>query len=117
MIIGGGNHRHHRVRAKSRTSRQRAPGEGCCTRAQASSGSRSTEARVSNVSQRFGKGSEANSWSTAGEYRLISTVAPHVNKVRYTPGSVPPEENKPVQGKVAFIAEAAGKQDVALRVG
>ena len=51
-------------------------------------------------------------------YRLISTVAPHVDKVRYNPGHLyHHEKTKPVADKVAFIAEEATKHDCALRVG
>jgi len=51
-------------------------------------------------------------------YRLVSTVAPHVNKVRYNPGHLyHHERQKPVREKVAFIAEVAEREDVALRVG
>lgn len=51
-------------------------------------------------------------------YRLISEVAPIVNKVRYNPGHLyHHEKQKPVRDKVAFIAEAAVKNDIALRVG
>ncbi|HET7738567.1 MAG TPA: flavodoxin-dependent (E)-4-hydroxy-3-methylbut-2-enyl-diphosphate synthase, partial [Tepidiformaceae bacterium] len=51
-------------------------------------------------------------------YRLIATVAPHVNKVRYNPGHLyHHEKNKPVREKVAFIVSEAVKHDVALRVG
>lgn len=51
-------------------------------------------------------------------YRLVTTVAPHVNKVRYNPGHLyHHEKQKPVRDKVAFIAEAAARHDCALRVG
>jgi (E)-4-hydroxy-3-methylbut-2-enyl-diphosphate synthase len=51
-------------------------------------------------------------------YRLVEKVAPHVNKVRYNPGHLyHHEKQKPVRDKVAFIAEHAVKNDVALRVG
>lgn len=51
-------------------------------------------------------------------YRLIATVAPHVNKVRYNPGHLyHHERQKSAREKVAFIAEQAAKHDVALRVG
>ena len=51
-------------------------------------------------------------------YRLVSLVAPHVDKVRYNPGHLyHHEREKPVRDKVAFIAEQAVKHDVALRVG
>jgi (E)-4-hydroxy-3-methylbut-2-enyl-diphosphate synthase len=51
-------------------------------------------------------------------YRLVTTVAPHVNKVRYNPGHLyHHEKQKPVRDKVALIAETAAKHDCALRVG
>ena len=51
-------------------------------------------------------------------YRLVALVAPFVDKVRYNPGHLHHHEReKPVRDKVAFIAEAAVKHDVALRVG
>ncbi|MCL4241698.1 MAG: (E)-4-hydroxy-3-methylbut-2-enyl-diphosphate synthase [Dehalococcoidia bacterium] len=51
-------------------------------------------------------------------YRLVTAVAPHVNKVRYNPGHLyHHEKQKPVRDKVALIAETAVKHDLALRVG
>ncbi|MXY88458.1 MAG: (E)-4-hydroxy-3-methylbut-2-enyl-diphosphate synthase [Dehalococcoidia bacterium] len=51
-------------------------------------------------------------------YRLVTQVAPHVDKVRYNPGHLyHHEKDKPVQDKVAFIAETAGAHDCAIRVG
>ncbi|MEZ4494675.1 MAG: (E)-4-hydroxy-3-methylbut-2-enyl-diphosphate synthase [Dehalococcoidia bacterium] len=51
-------------------------------------------------------------------YRLVASVAPHVNKVRYNPGHLyHHEKEKSVESKVAFIAEAAVQHDCALRVG
>jgi (E)-4-hydroxy-3-methylbut-2-enyl-diphosphate synthase len=51
-------------------------------------------------------------------YRLITSVAPHVDKVRYNPGHLyHHEREKPARDKVAFIAEAAARNDCALRVG
>lgn len=51
-------------------------------------------------------------------YRLVTKVAPHVNKVRYNPGHLyHHEKNKPVRDKVALIAETAAKHDCAIRVG
>jgi (E)-4-hydroxy-3-methylbut-2-enyl-diphosphate synthase len=51
-------------------------------------------------------------------YRLVTLVAPHVNKVRYNPGHLYHHEKaKPVRDKVAFIAETAARHDCALRVG
>lgn len=51
-------------------------------------------------------------------YRLITQVAPHVNKVRYNPGHLHHhEKQKTVREKVAFIAETAARHDLAVRVG
>ncbi|MFN7731876.1 MAG: (E)-4-hydroxy-3-methylbut-2-enyl-diphosphate synthase [Pirellula sp.] len=51
-------------------------------------------------------------------YRLVTKVAPHVNKVRYNPGHLyHHERTKPWQDKVKFIVEAAVANDCALRVG
>ncbi|MCC7363776.1 MAG: (E)-4-hydroxy-3-methylbut-2-enyl-diphosphate synthase [Dehalococcoidia bacterium] len=51
-------------------------------------------------------------------YRLVTQVAPHVNKVRYNPGHLyHHEKQKPVRDKVALIAETAVRHDLALRVG
>ena len=51
-------------------------------------------------------------------YRLVSAVAPHVDKVRYNPGHLHHHERKrAMRDKVAFIAETAGASDCALRVG
>lgn len=51
-------------------------------------------------------------------YRLITQVAPHVNKVRYNPGHLyHHEKHKSTREKVAFIAETAAKHGLALRVG
>jgi (E)-4-hydroxy-3-methylbut-2-enyl-diphosphate synthase len=51
-------------------------------------------------------------------YRLISLVAPHVQKIRYNPGHLyHHEKDKTVRDKVAFIAQAAARHDCALRVG
>ena len=51
-------------------------------------------------------------------YRLISDVAPFVDKVRYNPGHLHHhEKDKPVAEKVAFIADQAMANDIALRVG
>ena len=51
-------------------------------------------------------------------YRLVTQVAPHVNKVRYNPGHLyHHEKSKPARDKVAFIAETAEKNDCAIRVG
>ena len=51
-------------------------------------------------------------------YRLASSVAPHVQKIRYNPGHLyHHEKNKPIRDKVAFIAAEAAAHDCALRVG
>jgi (E)-4-hydroxy-3-methylbut-2-enyl-diphosphate synthase len=51
-------------------------------------------------------------------YRLVTKVAPHVDKVRYNPGHLyHAEKTKPVPEKVKFIAETAGEHDCALRIG
>jgi (E)-4-hydroxy-3-methylbut-2-enyl-diphosphate synthase len=48
----------------------------------------------------------------------VTQVAPHVQKVRYNPGHLyHHEKSKPVRDKVAFIAEAAERNDCAIRVG
>ena len=51
-------------------------------------------------------------------YRLAALVAPHVQKIRYNPGHLyHHERERPVQDKVAFIAQQASQHDCALRVG
>ena len=51
-------------------------------------------------------------------YRLVTKVAPHVDKVRYNPGHLyHHEKTKSWQDKVKFIVEAAVANDCALRVG
>jgi (E)-4-hydroxy-3-methylbut-2-enyl-diphosphate synthase len=51
-------------------------------------------------------------------YRLVTQVAPHVDKVRYNPGHLyHHERDKPWQDKVRFILEAAAEHDCAIRVG
>jgi (E)-4-hydroxy-3-methylbut-2-enyl-diphosphate synthase len=51
-------------------------------------------------------------------YRLVSVVAPHVDKIRYNPGHLyHHERNKPWQEKVRCIANVAAEHDCALRVG
>ncbi|MBI4603070.1 MAG: flavodoxin-dependent (E)-4-hydroxy-3-methylbut-2-enyl-diphosphate synthase, partial [Planctomycetes bacterium] len=51
-------------------------------------------------------------------YRLVSKVAPHVDKVRYNPGHLyHVEKSKPVAEKVKLIAGAAGEHDCAIRIG
>jgi (E)-4-hydroxy-3-methylbut-2-enyl-diphosphate synthase len=51
-------------------------------------------------------------------YRLALHVAPHVDEVRYNPGHLyHHEREKPWQDKVKFLAEVAGANDCAMRVG
>jgi (E)-4-hydroxy-3-methylbut-2-enyl-diphosphate synthase len=51
-------------------------------------------------------------------YRVITKVAPHVDKVRYNPGHLYHlEKDRPIRDKVKFIAETAGEHGCALRVG
>jgi (E)-4-hydroxy-3-methylbut-2-enyl-diphosphate synthase len=51
-------------------------------------------------------------------YRLVSHVAPHVDKVRYNPGHLYHHEpEKTWHEKVALIAKTAADNDCALRVG
>jgi len=51
-------------------------------------------------------------------YRLVTLVAPHVDKIRYNPGHLHHHEtSRPVRDKVAFIAEEAARHDRALRIG
>jgi len=51
-------------------------------------------------------------------YRLAAVVAPHVDKVRYNPGHLyHHEREKPWQEKVRFLADIAGENDCAMRVG
>jgi (E)-4-hydroxy-3-methylbut-2-enyl-diphosphate synthase len=51
-------------------------------------------------------------------YRLVSEVAPHVDKVRYNPGHLyHHERTKPWQDKVKFIADVCAQNDCAIRVG
>ncbi len=51
-------------------------------------------------------------------YRLVTDVAPHVDKVRYNPGHLyHHEQEKPWQEKVKFIVEAAAQHDCAIRIG
>jgi len=51
-------------------------------------------------------------------YRLISLVAPFVQKVRYNPGHLHHHEKEvPVQKKVAFLVETAREYNLALRIG
>lgn len=51
-------------------------------------------------------------------YRLAEIVAPHVDKLRYNPGHLYHHETeKSWQEKVRYIADIAGQNDCALRVG
>jgi len=51
-------------------------------------------------------------------YRLVEKVAPHVDKVRYNPGHLyHHEKTRPWQDKVKFLAQVAGANDCAMRVG
>ncbi|MEI7925353.1 MAG: flavodoxin-dependent (E)-4-hydroxy-3-methylbut-2-enyl-diphosphate synthase, partial [Chloroflexota bacterium] len=50
-------------------------------------------------------------------YRLSEIVAPHVDKIRYNPGHLHHhEKEKSIRDKVAYIADIAVKNDIALRV-
>ncbi len=51
-------------------------------------------------------------------YRLAAEVAPLVDKIRYNPGHLyHHERNRPWQDKVRFLADVAGENDCAIRVG
>ena len=51
-------------------------------------------------------------------YRLVTDVAPHVDKVRYNPGHLHHhEKSRSIADKVAFIAETAGEHGCAMRIG
>lgn len=51
-------------------------------------------------------------------WRLVQVLAPHVDEIRYNPGHLyHHERTMPVKDKVAFIAEAAGKGNCAIRIG
>jgi (E)-4-hydroxy-3-methylbut-2-enyl-diphosphate synthase len=51
-------------------------------------------------------------------YRLAAVVAPHVEKLRYNPGHLyHHEKEKPVEEKIAFLADVAGTHGCAIRVG
>jgi (E)-4-hydroxy-3-methylbut-2-enyl-diphosphate synthase len=51
-------------------------------------------------------------------YRLAERVAPFVDKLRYNPGHLHHHEpQRPVRDKVAYLAEVAGANGCALRVG
>lgn len=51
-------------------------------------------------------------------YRLVTEVAPHVDKVRYNPGHLyHHERQKPWQDKVKFIVDVCAQHDCAIRIG
>ena len=51
-------------------------------------------------------------------YRLVESVAPIVDKVRYNPGHLyHHEKQKSAREKVAYIIEHAAKHDCAVRIG
>ncbi len=51
-------------------------------------------------------------------YRLAEVVAPHVDKIRYNPGHLyHHEKERPVRDKVSYLAEVAGENDCAIRIG
>ena len=51
-------------------------------------------------------------------YRLVTLVAPHVDKVRYNPGHLYHHETeKPWQEKVRLVAETCREHECAIRVG
>lgn len=51
-------------------------------------------------------------------YRVATLVAPHVDKVRYNPGHLyHHERERPWQEKVKFLADVAGENDCAMRIG
>jgi (E)-4-hydroxy-3-methylbut-2-enyl-diphosphate synthase len=51
-------------------------------------------------------------------YRLAVDIAPAVDKIRYNPGHLfHHERNKPWQDKVKFLADVAGENNCAIRVG
>ena len=51
-------------------------------------------------------------------YRLVTEVAPHVDKVRYNPGHLyHHERDKPWQDKVRLIVATAAEHDCAIRIG
>lgn len=51
-------------------------------------------------------------------YRLISLVAPYVQKVRYNPGHLHHHEKQtPVKDKVRFLTDTARNHNLALRIG
>jgi (E)-4-hydroxy-3-methylbut-2-enyl-diphosphate synthase len=51
-------------------------------------------------------------------YRLVTRVAPHVDKIRYNPGHLHHhEKTRPIADKVAFLAETAAEHGCAMRIG
>ena len=51
-------------------------------------------------------------------YRLVTQVAPHVQKIRYNPGHLyHHERQRSIRDKVAFIADTAAQHDCAIRIG
>ncbi len=51
-------------------------------------------------------------------YRMAELVAPYVDKIRYNPGHLyHHEKHKPWRDKVRYLADVAGDNDCALRVG
>ena len=51
-------------------------------------------------------------------YRLATSVAPHVDKIRYNPGHLwHHERSKPVREKVRFLVDVAREHDLAIRIG
>ena len=51
-------------------------------------------------------------------YRLAEKVAPYVDKIRYNPGHLyHHERDKPAREKVAYLANVAGENDCAIRIG
>ncbi len=51
-------------------------------------------------------------------YRLAAPVARHVDKIRYNPGHLwHHEKSRPVEDKVRFLADVAGENDCAMRIG
>lgn len=51
-------------------------------------------------------------------YRMAELVAPHVEKIRYNPGHLfHHEKHKPWRDKVRYLADVAGDNDCAMRVG
>lgn len=65
------------------------------------------------------QGVEANLCADIQEnYRLVSSLSPHLAKIRYNPGHLHHHEpKKSWQDKVKFIADAASAENCALRIG